>query len=261
MQSAHAIATPLTAPDRGVGERILAATLATQQAVGCNTNLGIVLAGAPLVQAAWLTMASGCSQQIDFIQTLRQALQDLTNQDAEQAYAAIRLANPGGLGTTEQHDVRNAPSITLLQAMQAAAARDAIAQQYATGYADVFSIGVLAIDRALMRGWSEEWATVACYLAWLAHGPDTHVARKFGLETAQQLSREAVPYRDECMRVDDPQQMTTRLLAWDAQLKQRGLNPGTSADLTVTSILARSLQQGIQQQPVTQCGAHVALAW
>src|SRR5713101_6742331 len=40
--SANAIAAPLTVPGTSVGERILRAVQATQQAVGCNTNLGIV---------------------------------------------------------------------------------------------------------------------------------------------------------------------------------------------------------------------------
>jgi triphosphoribosyl-dephospho-CoA synthase len=31
------------------------------------------------------------------------------------------------------------------------------------------------------------------------------------------------------------------LLSWDAELKKQGINPGTSADLTVATILANSL--------------------
>jgi triphosphoribosyl-dephospho-CoA synthase len=35
--------------------------------------------------------------------------------------------------------------------------------------------------------------------------------------------------------------MTEGLLSWDAALKSRGINPGTSADLTVATLFASSL--------------------
>jgi triphosphoribosyl-dephospho-CoA synthetase len=37
--------------------------------------------------------------------------------------------------------------------------------------------------------------------------------------------------------------MSTRLLAYDAELKSRDVNPGTSADLTVASLFALRLEQ------------------
>ncbi|MGE3771807.1 MAG: triphosphoribosyl-dephospho-CoA synthase, partial [Gammaproteobacteria bacterium] len=50
--SARASAPPLCAGARGVGEAVREAIAATWAAVGCNTNLGIVLLAAPLAQAA-----------------------------------------------------------------------------------------------------------------------------------------------------------------------------------------------------------------
>ena len=52
LASADVAAPALAAPDASVGERILAAVLATRAAVGQNTNLGIVLLCAPLAAAA-----------------------------------------------------------------------------------------------------------------------------------------------------------------------------------------------------------------
>jgi triphosphoribosyl-dephospho-CoA synthase len=37
--------------------------------------------------------------------------------------------------------------------------------------------------------------------------------------------------------------MQSPLLEWDASLKRRDINPGTSADLTVATLLAYQLQQ------------------
>ncbi len=50
--SAEAIAAVFAQPGLTVGARILQSVLATQAAVGCNTNLGIVLLCAPLAEAA-----------------------------------------------------------------------------------------------------------------------------------------------------------------------------------------------------------------
>jgi triphosphoribosyl-dephospho-CoA synthase len=37
--------------------------------------------------------------------------------------------------------------------------------------------------------------------------------------------------------------MTAPLMAFDAALKERGLNPGTSADLTVATLFAAALEE------------------
>ena len=39
----------------------------------------------------------------------------------------------------------------------------------------------------------------------------------------------------------DPEGIADGLLGWDAALKARGINPGTSADLTVATVFASSL--------------------
>jgi triphosphoribosyl-dephospho-CoA synthase len=52
-RSAAVSAGPLTDPGYTLGEKIYYAVKATREAVGCNTNLGIVLLCAPLIQAAY----------------------------------------------------------------------------------------------------------------------------------------------------------------------------------------------------------------
>ena len=228
-----------------VGLRIASAAVATFEAVGCNTNLGIILLGAPLVHAA-LSFDSGAeANEARFRLRLLSVLGTLTVSDADFAFAAIRYANPAGLGRAGRHDVAAPAQATLLAAMQEAAPRDRIAWQYAHGFADVFSIGVPALRQGLARfaGRSDAWAWAAtgAYLAFLSRYPDSHIARKHSAKAALGVRREAEKSHKTFTECRDPETMKEPLLAFDSALKRRHLNPGTSADLTVASLLALRL--------------------
>lgn len=242
LASAEAIAAPLAEPGRRVGERIAAAVDATWNRVAMNTNLGIVLLAAPLAQAA-LTATAG--------ETLERAtarvLAALDTDDAAQAFRAIVRANPAGLGRVERHDVRAPVQATLRDAMCAAAHRDTIARQYATGFGDVFAFGAPRFLAALDRHGSAEQATVSCYLGWLARFPDSHVARKHGGELARQVSAEAVRMEAQ-WRASEAIAAQALLASWDASLKARDINPGTSADLTVASLIAARLRNALAER-------------
>ena len=230
LASAAAILEPMTRPNVTVGERILTSISATRSVVACNTNLGIVLLCAPLSHAA-LNAKTG--------QPFREALDDciaqLTVSDADNAYAAIRLAQPAGLGRRAAHDVADAPTITLREAMVEAQFEDSVARQYANGFAEIFSCQPTIGQ--LRRRWNDErWTAAAVYLDLLAHNPDSHIARKFGLETALRISHEALPLSQAALQCAEPDELVFPLRKWDEELKLAGINPGTTADLTVAAM-------------------------
>ncbi len=105
--SAIAIRPALQAAGRDtIGSMIWRAIQDTNRLVKTNTNLGIVLLLAPLAKACYE------SQESDLVAiraALARLLDALTLQDARQAYAAIRLANAGGLGTNVEADVALEP--------------------------------------------------------------------------------------------------------------------------------------------------------
>lgn len=220
-----------------VGQRILASVTATRHAVACNTNLGIVLLATPIVQAV-LSYADGSLQQ-----RVASVLSSLTVEDAILAYEAIQLAAPGGLGTAEQHDVHAVPQITLLEAMRAAQHRDLIARQYVTAYADILDVGVKCYQAACSKWQQPAWAVTALYLNVLANHHDSHIVRKFGVTTAESVRVQAGLHETELLAQENPKRYQRSLMQWDAALKQQGINPGTSADLTVATLLASSLMQ------------------
>jgi triphosphoribosyl-dephospho-CoA synthase len=228
-RSAAAAAEPLCRIGGAVGARIRESVAASLAAVACNTNLGIILLSAPLIAAAE-------SGRTPLRESLATVLDGLTVADAVNAYAAIAEANPGGIGRAAREDVFAPPTVTLREAMTLAADRDLVARQYATCFADIFAIGAPRLEAARRRGAAPEWATTLVFLDFLAGFPDSHIARKFGLNTARAVQREAADLRQALP--DDPATAFPILLAFDGDLKRRGLNPGTSADLTVASLLA-----------------------
>ncbi len=229
--SARASAPAMGRDGLTVGARVLAAIEATRAAVGCNTNLGIVLLCAPLAAAAMLPTGA-------LRDRLREVLDRLDIADAEAAFAAIRLAQPAGLGQQPQHDVRGPAAASLLAAMTAARDYDRVARQYATAYADIFDTGVPCYRAALDRWAAQTWATSTTYLEFLSRFPDSHIQRKFGAEEARRVSEAARPLAARLAAAADPASLTADLLAFDADLKAAGRNPGTSADLTVASLFA-----------------------
>ena len=132
--------------------------------------------------------------------------------------------------------------MTLLEAMRTAASRDRIAFQYANDFCDVFSLGLGTLAAARRAG-AEPWlATLRVYLAFFSSFPDSHIARKFGGEAADRVRREAAEFVEKQGDWADPETIRMEALVFDAALKARGLNPGTSADLTVATLFAARLE-------------------
>jgi triphosphoribosyl-dephospho-CoA synthase len=233
--SAEAAAPPLSAHGARIGARILGAVEATFAAVGANTNLGIILLCAPLAAAAEARVR-------DFRAALVKVLQSLDIEDADLAFRAIARAAPAGLGRSARHDVFEPATVGLLQAMREAADRDSIAKQYATHFADVFDVGLAAFEAGTRQYAGQQWATLATYLGFLAAFPDTHILRKFGSPTAEEVQRRAAVFQGSLRATDRPTALLPELLAWDAGLKADGVNPGTSADLTVATLFAHRLK-------------------
>ena len=173
---------------------------------------------------------------------LERALAGLTQSDAALGFRAIALAEPAGLGEAPEHDVTAPARVTLLEAMRAAASRDRIAFQYANDFRDIFGLGLGTLAAARLAG-AEPWlATLRVYLAFFSSFPDSHIARKFGEEAAERVRREAAEFVEKQGDRADPEILRAEALLFDAALKARGLNPGTSADLTVATLFAARLE-------------------
>ncbi|MBA4188827.1 MAG: triphosphoribosyl-dephospho-CoA synthetase [Planctomycetaceae bacterium] len=218
----------------GTGWLIKRAVEETRAAVGKNTNLGIIILLAPL--------ANAFSPPLEFRPAVAKELVELTTDDARFVFEAIRLASPGGLGDAPEQDVREEPTVTLLEAMKLAADRDMVAQQYANGFADVFDFGLPAFLNAFERFGCVEAAIIDSQLCWLAKYPDSLIARKRGIAVAVEVQQRAKEVQ-ALGGIATPEGRRAGV-ALDKHLRYDGnkLNPGTTADL-ITACLFVALRE------------------
>jgi triphosphoribosyl-dephospho-CoA synthase len=238
LASAVAIGPALAAAgDNPLGTTIRRAVEATLRWTRSNTNLGIVLLLAPLARAA---LREGGSLR----GRLQTVLAETTVTDAGEVYAAIRRARPGGLGEAKAEDVAGAPTVSLRDAMELAAERDAIAREYVTDFALTFETGVPAVHAARREGldWSD--TVVEAYLALLDTTPDTHIARKLGAAEAAAISRQAREARAAGGTRSPEGRRALGLLDAELRDERNRRNPGATADLTCAALFVVILEQG-----------------
>ncbi len=226
----------------GVGPAVLEAIQATRHFAATNTNLGTVLLIAPLAAVPGDTvLADGIGQ----------VLGSLTAQDTRDVYEAIRIAQPGGMGSVAQMDVRRAAPANLLDAMRAAADRDLVAFQYVHDYRTVLQEVVPALVDHVASGLPVEYAIIQTQMHLLSRYPDSLIGRKCGQQTAQQAARMAA----DVLRSGAPgsPEYESALANLDFWLRsdQHRRNPGTTADLIAAGLFA-ALRDGQLQLPLSR---------
>ena len=221
----------------GVGQIILDAVQSTRRWVRSNTNLGMILLFAPLAKAcAGVTAAANIRQELILV------LNSLTVEDARLAYDAIRLANPGGLGSVARADVSDEPSITLLEAMRLAQERDSIAREYVTGYEITFEIGLPALGEAYAQAGNYSDAIVQSFLTIISRVPDTLIVRKNGEEAARQVSQMAIDVLNKGGIYSFEGRAALGSMDKALRDKTHRLNPGTTADITAAALFLTLLE-------------------
>ena len=140
--------------------------------------------------------------------------------------------------------------------MRAGAHKDFIAKQYVVFFKDIFNQELMCnvknnnkelkkiIEQVDSKENLEKFVQ-KIYFCWLVEHQDTHIARKFGTNLANKIKNEArsLLLDENSLQVDSKiknvnikELSEKQLLYWDYSLKQRKINPGTSADLTVCTL-------------------------
>ena len=240
LKSARAIAPILSQKNLSIGDMILKSVVATQKVVNCNTNLGIILLFAPLCKAI-----HDCHTSKQLPGSLSLFLNDLNIDDAKKAYEGIRLAQAGGLGNSDLHDINNEPTVTLRHAMEYAKDKDSIAAQYLNNYRDIFGLGLTNLTLSINCGESIEWASAFAYLNLLCDIPDSLIIRKQGLSCAKSLMTQSKEVLQKMNGNNKISQIESDIILLDKELKQKAINPGTTADMTAATLLVYAFEQAL----------------
>lgn len=228
------------ATEQSLGQLVLQSVVATRAVVPCNTNLGTLLLFAPLAKAHGLIAAPGGSLP----QRLAQALNDVGPEDSQAVYAAIRAAQPGGLGRVSQGDVAGPAPDDLRTAMAQAASRDAVARQYVNDFDDVCHRLLPWLQSDLRHCGDPLEAICRLQLRCLAHEVDGLIVRKAGRDVADEVQRQAGDLLEASLASDQAVATRPQVQQLDAFLRGDGhrRNPGTTADLIAATLLAMLLE-------------------
>ncbi|NPB01900.1 MAG: hypothetical protein GXO28_03215 [Methanopyri archaeon] len=204
---------------------------------GGNTNLGILmldtLLAPAVVRASSLDPRDVRREAIDIARST-------TVTDAVELYRAVRRAGAGGMRRVRGG---NAPdvsesdpesvNVTMYEALEAAAHRDAVAKDWTEGLPRTLEAGRRALE--LMDEWGDvNEVTVRLFLEELAKYPDTLIWRKHGLKVALDVSEAAAAVLEAAG--DDPVTDHPALHDLDEELHSKGINPGSTADIVAAAL-------------------------
>ncbi|RJS49367.1 MAG: ATP--dephospho-CoA triphosphoribosyl transferase CitG [Methanobacterium sp.] len=226
----------------GLGKLIFEAVQETNKWVLNNTNLGIVMLLTPISAAA--AMSDSFFQLRENIDLL---LINTTSQDAVNLYKAIQLADAGGMGKRDDLDVNQEDSheelldknINMFQILDISARWDLLARELTTRMPVTFEHG-FKVFKKIKKYHNTNSATVQTFLTILSRFPDTLISRKYGKDISREVSSEAKNILDKGGILT--REGAQELEIFDEKLFQNRYNPGTTADLTASSIMVALLE-------------------
>jgi triphosphoribosyl-dephospho-CoA synthase len=209
---------------------------------GGNTLLGAVILLSPMAVAAGMTSTTEDLQSLR--KNLKLIIESTTPRDAVNMYAAIEIANPGGLGKAPNLDINDPDSvnrilddkISLYDVFRIAEKYDTICSEWVNNYPITFDLAYPKLAKKLQNKDDPNNATVQTFLEVLAKVPDTFIARKTGIEKSKEVSLKA----KQVLNLGGTETPLGKksLNEFDRELRKSSnlLNPGTTADIIAAAL-------------------------
>ncbi len=217
--------------NHSLGKRILESVKVTRSQVNVNTNLGIILLCAPVIQS-YIDFNA-----LDLRDCIKKTLSATSVKDTHDLCAAINISSPGGLGDSDMYDTASYPNISIKQIMDYSKEYDRISYQYSHNFTDIFDFIIPKLEFLNQRYESLDISLSLLFIEILAKIPDSHISRKFGDKIAKKTSNNAYDLLKILDREHDPDYLAKALNNLDYEYKKKGINPGTTADLLVASLM------------------------
>lgn len=245
----------------GIGLRLLKAIQRIKSMhKGGNTHLGTLLLFLPISAGVGLMIGKEGYLRIKIVRKYVGICTKATSvKDAVFAYKAILEANMGGLGelskegpSVSEEGIKEVKrkSITLYEAMRVSSDWDNIAKEWTNNFEISFNIGYPTFMKIVNETKNVNIATVHTFLEILSKEPDTFIARKVGAKLGIKDAKEAVNVGlNEAKKVSEmakeaielgglkTKKGKMKIKEMDSILYSKRLNPGTTADLTASSIM------------------------
>jgi triphosphoribosyl-dephospho-CoA synthase len=236
-----------------LGGQILKAVRDSQQwQRGGNVNLGIILLLTPLAAAGGAALQDHESVEPEQLRGYLPKVIDSTSaDDSIDLYRAIGMSmTPRTLGKSDELDVLDSSSLEEIRAeglnlrdvFRKCSHRDSICGEWVSNFEATFEVGFPSLKRRVDELEDVNSAVLDTFLEILSAQPDSLIIRKRGMGDAMNVSQRAKEVLDSGGATSSQGIKELKLL--DSELQRAGgdLNPGTTADLTASSIFVLLLE-------------------
>ncbi len=212
-----------------LGESIYKSATQCFKILRSNYNLGIILLCAPIFKVENMT---------NFKNELNRIISGISENQGKLILKSIKEVSPAGIKNYAGDGSLNSESnLSFKKIMKIGAKWDRISRCYDNNYTEVFSKGLPYLGY-LRKKLSVSESIPLVFLNYLSFDYDSHLLRKFGVEKASKIKEKASLIR----KIRNRKKMAYSIDKLDCYLKFFNLNPGTCADLTVTTLLMSKIR-------------------
>jgi triphosphoribosyl-dephospho-CoA synthase len=212
-----------------LGESIYKSATECYKILRSNYNLGIILLCAPIFKI---------KNMHNFRYELNQIINNISENQGKLILNSIKEVSPAGIKKySGEGSVNINNNISFRKIMKIGAKWDRISGCYNNNYSEIFSKGLPYLETSRKKlSFSDSISLV--FLNYLSCDYDSHLLRKYGIEKASKIKVKASIIK----KIKNRTKMAISMKKFDCYLKFFNLNPGTCADLTVTTLLISKIR-------------------
>jgi triphosphoribosyl-dephospho-CoA synthase len=212
-----------------LGESIYKSATECYKILRSNYNLGIILLCAPIFKI---------KNMHNFRYELNQIINNISEKQGKLILNSIKEVSPAGIKKySGEGSVNLDNNISFRKIMKIGANWDRISGCYNNNYSEIFSKGLPYLEN-LRKKLSFSDSISLVFLNYLSCDYDSHLLRKYGIEKASKIKVKASLIK----KMKNRKKMAISMKKFDYYLKFFNLNPGTCADLTVTTLLISKIR-------------------